>query len=276
MEPLALWRLCRSCAEIRFETIGARYLRLDRAVEGFARLSPSIRREFLTYTLLGLVRNPGPLEERAALLRQEIAEISRYKLDLARETMESVVADLPEGEAVRAGACFIIAGDVTYGMSHTVPRPESSTGKMVRGSDLDIVVIGTDDLPESALEALDGAIYRRKHYLLVHPEHREEIDYVIKRLSKVREQLKFDTLKSMVACKIMLEGQYLLGSQEVFRSVKRLLDQQGIPARLAQLEARAVEARALAEKSLLEPASDSSEGDYRNLFYTSEEGDEIS
>ena len=276
MEPLALWRLCRGCPEIRFETIGARYLRLDRAVEGFARLSPSIRREFLTYTLLGLAHSPAPLEERAARLRQEIADISRYKFDLARETMESVVSDLPEGEIVRSGACFIIAGDVTYGMSHTVPRPESSTGKMVRGSDLDIIVIGTDDLPESALKALDGAVYRRKHYLLVHPEHREEIDYVIKRLSKVREQLKFDTLKSMVACKIMLEGQYLLGSEEVFRSVKDLVDQHGIPARLAQLEARAVEARALAEKSLLEPASDSSEGDYRNLFYTSEEGDEIS
>ncbi|MGA3056940.1 MAG: hypothetical protein ABSE70_02710 [Candidatus Limnocylindrales bacterium] len=274
-EPLALWRLCRGCADIQFEIVGRRYLRLDRAVEGYARLSPSIRREFLTYTLLGLARSSEFVEERAAQLRLELTRISRFKFDLARQTMESVVSELPDGEIVLAKACFIIAGDVTYGMSHVVPRPETSTGKMVRGSDLDIIVIGIDDLPEDALKALDEAVYRKKHYLLVHPEHREEIDYVIKRMSRVREQLEFDTFKSMVACKIMLEGQYLCGSEAVFRSVKDLVDQHGIPARIADLEAQAVEARALAEKSLLEPAPDGSEGKYRNLFYTSEEDDEI-
>jgi hypothetical protein len=276
MEPLPLWRLCRRCPEIHFEIIGRRYLRLDRAIEGYARLSPSIRREFLTYTLLGLARSSKLAEERAAQLRQELARISRFKLDLARETMESVVSELPDGGIVLAKACFIIAGDVTYGMSHVVPRPETSTGKMVRGSDLDIIVIGTDDLPEDALKALDDAVYRKKHYLLVHPEHREEIDYIIKRMSKVREQLKFDTLKSMIACKIMWEGQYLCGSESVFRSVKDLVDQHGIPARIAQLEAQAVLARDLADKSLMEPAPGSTEGDDRNLFYTLEEGEEIS
>jgi DNA-binding Lrp family transcriptional regulator len=275
MEPLPLWRLCRRCADIHFEIIGRRYLRLDRAVEGYARLSPSIRREFLTYTLLGPVCSSKLAEERAAQFRQELARISRFKLDLARQTMESVVSELPDGEIILAKACFIIAGDVTYGMSHVVPRPEASTGKMVRGSDLDIIVVGTDDLPGEALKALDDAVYRKKHYLLVHPEHREEIDYIIKRMSKVREQLQFGTFKSMVACKIMWEGQYLCGSESLFRSVKDLVDQHGIPARIAQLEARAVAARELADNALMEPTPGSTT-DYRNLFYTLEEGDEIS
>src|SRR5512137_2511585 len=76
IEPLPLWRACRGCMDIQFEIIGRRYLRLDRAVEGYARLSPSIRREFLTYTLLGLKSRVVLVEERAAQLRQELERIS--------------------------------------------------------------------------------------------------------------------------------------------------------------------------------------------------------
>jgi DNA-binding Lrp family transcriptional regulator len=274
-EPLPLWRVCRRSPEIHLEIVGRRYLRLDRAVEGYARLSPSIRREFLTYTFVGLAGNPEPTRQKAARLGEEIERISRYKYDLARDTMEEVVSQLPEGEAIRAAACFIIAGDVTYGMSHIVDRPEVSTGKMVHGSDLDIVVIATDDLPEDALESLDHAVYRRKSYLLFHPGYREEIDYIIKRLSKVHEQLRFDNLKSMIACKIMWEGQYLLGSRPLFDAVKALVDEHGIPARIAELEARATADRELAEAALLEPAADASDTESRHLFYTLEEGDEI-
>ena len=35
----------------------------------------------------------------------------------------------------------MIAGDVVFEMAHLEPRPESSTGKLVKGSDLDIVVV---------------------------------------------------------------------------------------------------------------------------------------
>lgn len=275
MEPLPLWRACRGCADIHFEIVGRRFLRLDQAVEGCARLSPSIRREFLTYTLLGLKSHAGIAEKRAAQLRAEIARTSRFKFDLACEAMQAVVSEMAESEMILAQVCFIIAGDITYGMSHLVPRPEESTGKMVRGSDLDIIVIGTDNLPEDSIQNLDNAVYRKKHFLLVHPEYREEIDYVIKRMSKVREQMAFDTFKSMVACKILCEGQYLYGSREMFLSVKDLIEQHDIPARIARLEAQAVKARNLAEESLMESASEGSEGGYVNLFYTREEGDEI-
>jgi DNA-binding Lrp family transcriptional regulator len=276
LEPLPLWRLCRRSEAIHLEIVGRRYLRLDRAVEGYARLSPSIRREFLTYTFVGPAADPEPTKQRAAALGEEIEGISRDKFGLARDTMEEIVSQLADGDAIRAKACVLIAGDVTYGMSHIVDRPETSTGKMVRGSDLDIVVIATDDLPEAALKALDGAVYRRKSYLLFHPGYREEIDYVIKRMAKVREQLEFDSLKSMIACKIMWEGQYLCGSEDLFRSVKDLVEQHGIPARIAELEAQAIAAREQAEMALLEAAPGSAEAEHRNLFYTAEESEEIS
>ncbi len=275
LEPLPLWRLCRGCADIHFEVIGRHFLRLDRAVDGYARLSPSVRREFLTYTLLGLTGQQPTIAKRAKQLTGEIERISRFKSNLARESMASILSELPEHKSLATQVAFIIAGDITYGMSHAVPRPETSTGRMVRGSDLDIIVVATDDLPEEALQALDDAIYRKKHFLLVHPDHREEIDYVIKRLAKVREQLRFDTFEHMVASKILHEGLMLCGSAEVFQAIKDLVRQHGVTEKLAAMEAQAAEDRCAAEAHLLDSSADTRTGEHFNLFYTREEGDEI-
>jgi hypothetical protein len=275
LEPLPLWRLCRGCAEIHFEMIGRRFLRLDRAVDGYARLSPSIRREFLTYTVLGLASQQSAVMARAQQLKVETERISRFKSNVARESMASIISELGMQEALTSKVTFIIAGDVTYGMSHAVPRPEPSTGSMVRGSDLDIIVVATDDFSGEALRELDDAVHRRKHFLLVHPDHREEIDYVIKRLDKVREQLRFDTFEHMVASKILYEGQMLCGSAEVFETVKALVREHGVPEKLAALEARAAEDRCAAEAHLLDSSADTRTGEHFNLFYTREERDEI-
>ncbi len=59
---------------------GRRYMRLDSAVEGYARLSPSIRREFLTYTLVGLAGQ----EERSRRPRRRTR--TKHRRHLARKT----------------------------------------------------------------------------------------------------------------------------------------------------------------------------------------------
>ena len=66
-----LWQTCRNSDAVVDRIAGRRFLRLDRAVEGYARLSPSIRREFQTYTLLGLKDQVAGLEERARRLVRE-------------------------------------------------------------------------------------------------------------------------------------------------------------------------------------------------------------
>jgi len=53
MDVFSLWQACMRSTAIRLQTTGQRFLRLDRSVQGYARLSPSIRREFLTYMLVG-------------------------------------------------------------------------------------------------------------------------------------------------------------------------------------------------------------------------------
>jgi hypothetical protein len=183
---------------------------------------------------------------------------------------------LGDESLVLADAVFLVAGDITYGMAHRVPRPEQSSGEMVRGSDLDLIIVTADSLPDEAAGALDEAIYRQKHYLLVHPDFREEIDYILKPIAKVRRQLAFDRFEHMVACKILCESQFLCGSSPLFDELMGLVDASGVRARLDSLEATAQVERAAAEHTLLDPAATAASGQNPlHLFYTREEGDEI-
>ena len=272
---LRLWRTCRSSASVQGVLAGRRYLRLDRAVEGYARLSPSIRREFLTYTVLGTPDQADQTRVRAAELTAEADRISREKAGVARETMAEVMSSLGLHRHDGDKITFMIGGDVTYGMAHRVPRPEISTGLMIRGSDLDIICVVTDDFPRATIRALDQAIYRRKHYLMVHPDHHEEIDYVIKRRAVVTEQLAFDTFEHCVASKILDEAEQLCGSTELFEQLKQQVADSGVHEKIERLTERAATERTASERFLL--ASDNVEltGEHYNLFFTREEGDEI-
>ena len=271
-DVLDLWRACHAPGLVLRRT-GRRYLRLDSAVDGYARLSPSIRREFLTYTLVGLESQSTALEARAAALEAYAADISREIFVLARESFCMAMADLPDEARLLRDAAFLIAGDVTYQMAHRVPRPEKSSGQMVRGSDLDVIVVVADDLPEADGRTLDEAIYRQKHYLLTHPDHQEEIDYVLKPLDKVRQQLACDRFEHMVACKILCECRMLYGSPFLFDEILKLVDASGVRAKLDALQAAAESERAEAERVLLDPAACAK--NHLHLFYTREESEEI-
>lgn len=273
MEVLSLWQACRRCSSIRFEATGRRFLRLDRNVQGYARLSPSIRREFLTYMLVGLDRQAEALAARARSLRDEILRTSQYKRDLSAAAVASVLEHLPVKKSVLEKACFMIAGDAVYDMSHMVARPEKSTGEMVQGSDLDIVIVTEDDIGCDVTDTLDRAVHKKKHLLLIND--REEIDYLIKTMSRVREQLRFDIFSSMVACKILDEGQFLYGSPDVFQKVKDLVTASGVKDRLKEMERLATVSRESAELQLLQVEADKDRSEYLNLFYTHAEEDEI-
>ncbi|MBN2241896.1 MAG: hypothetical protein JW793_04335 [Acidobacteria bacterium] len=273
IEVLHLWQACCRANGVRLETVGKQFLRLDRNVDGYARLSPSIRRQFLTYTFAGLESQAGEIQAKVEAFERETETISRYKRDVAEQSVAATLGIMPEKDAILENACFILAGDVVYDMSHTVSRPEKSTGEMVRGSDLDIIVVAEDGLDPEIIRSLDNYIHKRKHLLLVND--REEIDYLIKSVSRVKEQLKFDIFSSMVASKILNEGQFLYGNMDVFRKVKGLVEDYGIPGKLEKLQRQAVENRKLAEEQLLNIDVEKESSEYMNLFFTRAEEDEI-
>ena len=273
-DNLLLWQTCKTSSNLRVKSIGVRYLRLDRRVDGFARLSPSILREFLTYAVVGLPGQPQLLDQRAQEIYSRIVEVSRSKLELARSFVDDVKAELGDTWP-QEQVCIIVAGDIVYNMAHDVPRPERSTGKLVRGSDIDLVVIVNDKVSEDVIQKLDTAIYQKKYRTLITPAVNEEIDYVVKRMERVREQVRFDSFKSMVACKILQEGMLIGGSEEFYREVIRLLQDNGALEKLNRLQEAAIAFRKQQEDFLVRRDADKVTPEELYFFYPAEESEEF-
>lgn len=274
IDTFTAWKKCSSEKQIITRVIGKRYLRLDQKVDGYARLSPSIMREFLNYTIVGPDSRHNAISTMADQLEKTIAAISARKIGLARDTIGRLVKSHPDQAVIISNTCFIIAGDVVYGMAHEEPRPESSTGELVRGSDLDIITV-TADLPDHLVQGLDAMIYKEKYSLLMNPALKEEIDYIIKGLATVEEQLQFVDFKAMVASKILDEGLFLFGSRDLFNQIRHMLIGHGIPEKIKALEKKARRKRIEAERILLAAGHSASHDELMPLFYTTEEREEI-
>lgn len=274
-DGLILWRTCKLSRDLTIRTAGTRYLRLDRRLKGFVRLSPSIFREFLTYSIVGLSGDVNALEKRIRSVASHIEEVSRGKLELAFNVVSGLSSRLETERPLNDEACFIIAGDIVYNMAHDVPRPERSTGKLVNGSDMDIVVIMNDKCGEDLIGRLDNAIYQEKYKLLIAPHLREEIDYIVKDLARVREQVRFDSFKHILACKILQEGTLLYGNDDIFHTVKAMLRNTGVTAKLEDLERRAKTFRKDAEEYLLREDPDKIKKESLYLLYPSDESEEF-
>jgi hypothetical protein len=252
-----------------------RYLRLDRRIKGLARLSPSILREFLTYSVIGHSQDDAALSQKANEVTSHIEAVSRAKSEVAYRVVSSLVGKLESEIPIYRQVCFIIAGDIVYNMAHDVPRPERSTGKLVKGSDMDLVVVVDDQFPKASMDRLDEAIYQEKYRLLITPHLREEIDYIVKDLDRVREQLRFDTFKHMVACKLLQEGTLLYGSEQLFHLLKSMLRDRGVIQKLEKLEKKARVFRKEAEDYLLTEDPQKIKEESLNLFYPTEESEEF-
>ncbi len=275
-DRLLLWRTCKLSGALSLLTVGTRYLRLDRRIDGFARLSPSILREFLTYTVIGPSHDRASLLLRAQKITSHIEEVSRAKSQLAYTVIAALAARFEHALPLHDHVSFVLAGDIVYNMAHDVPRPERSTGKLVKGSDVDLVVIVDPFFQKELMEKLDEAIYLEKSRLLMTPHIREEIDYVVKDVSRVMEQLQFDSFKHMVACKILHEGALLYGSEALFHWIKRMLREYGVHEKLQAMEEASYEFRKKAEAYLLQENIQTVKESALNLFYPVEESDEFS
>jgi hypothetical protein len=107
------------------------------------------------------------------------------------------------------------------------------------------------------------------------PHVNEEIDYIVKKLERVREQVRFETFKQMVACKILHEGTLLYGSEVLFNGVKRILRQTGVSDKLSDLGRQAKTFRRDVEAYLLRESPERIRGEMLDLFYPSEESEEF-
>jgi len=273
-DNLLLWQTCKTSSNLHVKSVGVRYLRFDRQVNGFARLSPSILREFLTYSVAGLAEKPILIEKRGEEIFSHIVQVSRSKMELARNFIDVVKAQFGDTWP-HEQVCFVLAGDIVYDMAHDVPRPERSTGKLVRGSDIDLVVILNDNVPDDFIRRLDSTIYQEKYKYLKSPSINEEIDYVVKKLDRVRQQVRFDTFKNMVACKILQEGKLIGGSERLYHEVIRLLQDNGVLEKLDRLQEAAIIFRKQEEEFLVQSDAKIINREDLYFFFPAEESEEF-
>jgi hypothetical protein len=118
-------------------------------------------------------------------------------------------------------------------------------------------------------------IFKEKRRLLITPHIREEIDYVVKRVDKIREQIAFRTFRQKVACKILDEGTFLFGSEKIFQSVKELLRKSGVADQLRSIEEQARASRKVWEDYLLHGDLEKIRQEMLSLFYPTEESEEF-
>ena len=119
------------------------------------------------YNIFVVFDEVSGLENRAKTLASHIHEVSRAKSELAFSVVSALASRFESVFPILEHASFILAGDIVYNMAHDVPRPERSTGKLVKGSDLDLVVVVDRHVPERIVKRLDDAIYQEKYRLLI-------------------------------------------------------------------------------------------------------------
>jgi len=108
-DNLLLWQTCKTSNNLHVKSVGVKYLRFDRQVDGFARLSPSILREFLTYSVVGLAEKPDWIEKKVEEIYSHIVRVSRAKLGLARDLVEVVKPEF-EDTWPHEQICFVLGG----------------------------------------------------------------------------------------------------------------------------------------------------------------------
>ncbi len=259
-----IWRTCHNSGKIYSTPFGHYYLRIDKKIEGLARLSPSILRDFLTYTRISTLANFEQAVGDAEISRQEHVRISDEKRDIAKQIIDEILS--PE---ILERTGVLIAGDVCRNMAHLVPRPERTTGKLVRGSDIDLIfVIEQDDGLKAEIE---GKISEAKAIYLQHPALREELDFVVNTLDHYREVSNFKGAHNMISCKAALEGQYLAGSKSMVQQSTDILLRAQIPRKVIKLTEKAFSDRLHAMERLRKDPDVIGLPRERRLFYYSDE-----
>lgn len=272
---LALWQACFRSRSFLVSHFASYYLRYDITREDQVRLSPSILRDFLSFTLFGLPGQQDLMIERQGSLSNLHREISREKIALAQTAMKSVFLKLTR--EIRSQLCAFIAGDLAYFLAHNEPREHAATGEMVRGSDVDIVIILGDSLPEDVKQTIEAEMVRMKSVFLRHPDHRQEIDFICKYQSVMERQFGYGDIHDKIASKIAYESMFLGGSLTLYMEVREAMSRLGVDKLIEGDFEHALKDRKNAMRKLLnaEP-SGVIDDEMRSLFYFSQERVEFS
>ena len=271
---LRLWQACFRSQSFLISHFASYYLRFDITRADQVRLSPSILRDFLSFTLLGLPGQREQMIERQGQLSNMHREVSREKLAVAQAALRTLF--LKQSREVRSQVCAFIAGDLAYLLAHNEPREHAASGEMLKGSDIDIVIILQDSLPDEVKVQMEAEMTALKSYYMRHPDYRHEIDFICKRQSVMERQFGYGDIHDRIASKIAWESMFLGGSLTLYMEIREAMGRTGVDRLIEADFDHALRDRKHAMRTLLNVAGDTLDEETRSLFYFSQERVEFS
>jgi len=222
IDPLEIWKVCYQSNLLRITGFSRYYLRYDITRNNQLRLSPSILRDFLTYSLIFKRSQRTMAVEKGARLANSHRAISNRKIGFARKAILSLEEDTRT--ALNESACFFISGDLSYYLGHDVPRIHAQLETPINGSDIDIVIVYNTEAEPALIKAAEEQMLKIKYRALKSPEIREEIDFIFKPVSKLITQLQYRDIHEKIASKILYESFYLYGRLDIYEHLLGQMD----------------------------------------------------
>ena len=266
---LPLWQACFQSQIFQISHFSRYYLRYDLGREDLIRLSPSILRDFLSFTLIALPHQRSSVIDRRILLSNRHMDISVRKLNLARSILVGL-GDLIDQTDIDK-LCAFIAGDIAYYLGHDEPRECHSLGEMVNGSDIDIIIIHEDVLATETIAKIDRYLSEQKYFFLKAPNYREELDFIAKPVARFREQLAYETIQDKIACKILYESMFVYGSARLYMEISEELTTSGVRKLIDSDLAKGIVDRREAIQKLLSSNPNDVTANEQSLFFFSQE-----
>lgn len=266
---IQVWKTCFESNIFHISHFARYYLRYDIAREDQIRLSPSVLRDFLSFTLISLPHQRSQVIDRQIMLSNHHREISMRKLKLAYSTILDL--DPAIAKELNEKSCYFISGDIAYFLAHEEPREAHDLGELVKGSDIDIINIYDDDLDPEIIKKAEETMLAKKHMLLKQPSVREELDFIFKPYSRMETQFSYKDIREKIACKILYESLFVAGSLEVYSRLKDDMRKAGVDKKIEADFEQAMEERKSAIKKIMSGAHDPHDANTQSLFFFSQE-----
>ncbi|MEO0466519.1 MAG: hypothetical protein AAF216_08230 [Pseudomonadota bacterium] len=265
---LAMWQACYSDLTIQISHFSRYYLRYDITRDDYVRLSPSILRDFLSFTLFSLPVQRDAVIARQVGLSNHHREVSIVKIRIAQTLLVDILGWLPPTHVQKV--CAFIAGDLAYFLGHDEPRKVKQTGDLVNGSDIDIIIVH-EGLDDDAIRRIDDDMLTAKQFYLRSPMHRHEVDYICKPLSRMYDQFAYDDIHQKIASKIVYESLFLAGSLELYGRVRDEMEASGAQMKIENDFDSGLAQRKDAMQTLLKCDPNALTENIESLFYFSQE-----
>jgi len=268
---IALWRQCYGSDTIRVSNCARYYLRYDILRGNQLRLSPSILRDFLTFSLIYLTDQMVEIVEIGTRLANKFRTNSLKKLNWAREALLQLDDDLQE---VLYNHCVVfLSGDIAYYLAHETKRRHSQLGVEVNGSDIDIVIVTNRGAPPDKIARIESQLLTTKKVYLTTPHIGEELDFIVKPIDTMLEQLNYGDIHQKIASKILYESYFLMGRVDIYQTLMKHLNLRGTLDSIERDFETALGQRKDTIAKILALAADASTDDpeVASLFFASKE-----